>query len=82
MVELKFVVSDVDYEAAIRALTGGGVAGTAAAMATRALSETKKEELAVKYLNGSAVKLSRALENLGASKGIRLKISGAQAKVL
>jgi glutamate-1-semialdehyde aminotransferase len=82
MVELKIVVSDVDYEAVIRALTGGGVAGTAAVMAARALSDTKKEELAVKYLNGSAAKLGRALENLAASKGIRLKIAGAQAKVL
>jgi len=82
MVELKLYVSDVDYEAAIRTLTGGGIAGSAAVMAARALSEAKKEELAVKYLNSSAPKLARALENLAASKGIRLKVSGAQAKAM
>jgi hypothetical protein len=33
----------------------------------------------VKYLNGSAQKLSTMLENGAAQKGVRLKITGAKA---
>ena len=82
MIELKLTVSDVDYEAAIRALTGGGMAGGAAVMAARALPDGKKEELAVKYLNANAPRLEQSLESLASSRGIRLKISGAQAKIV
>lgn len=81
MVELKLYVSDVDYEAALRVLTGGGISGSAAAMAARALPDSAKEELAVKYMNASAAKLEGMLEQAAASKGIRLKITGAQAAI-
>lgn len=82
MIELKLYVSDVDYEAVIKALSGSGIPAGAAAMAVRAMPERAKEELAVKYLNGSARKLETMLENGAAQKGVRLKISGSQATVV
>lgn len=82
MIELKVRVSEVDYEAAIRALIGGGMAGNAAALALRALSEQKKEEMAVKYINNSANQLTKSLEDLAAAKGIGLKVTDAEAKVV
>mgnify|MGYP007102050031 CR=1 FL=1 len=81
MVELKLCVSDVDYDAAIRALSGGGVAGAAAAMAARALSDSAKEEFAVKYINSNARKLESMLETAASKQGIHLRISDAQAVI-
>lgn len=81
MVELKLYVSEVDFDSVIR-LVGGGMMGGVASMAARAMSEGAKEELAVKYINGSARKLEDMLENAAASKGVSLKISGAQASVV
>ena len=82
MIELKLYVSDVDYEAAIQAFAGTGLAGSAAALAARALPDSAKEELAVKYANASAEKLEGMLEAAAERKGIRVKISGAQATVI
>lgn len=82
MVELKLFVSEVDFEAAIKLLAGGGMAGGAAAMAAKALPDSAKEELAVKYLNGSAQKLEWMLENAAAKQGVHLKITGAQAAIV
>jgi glutamate-1-semialdehyde aminotransferase len=79
MIELKLYVSDIDFEAVLKTFAGSGIPGGAAAMAVRALPEKAKEELAVKYLNSSAQKLSDMLENGAAQKGIHLKISGAKA---
>ena len=82
MVELKLYVSEVDYESAIQAFAGTGIAGGAAVMAARALSDSAKEELVVKYLNANAEKLEGMLESAAAGKGIALKITGAQATVI
>ena len=79
MVELKLYVSDVDYESVIQALAGH-LAGPAA-LAARALPDSAKEELGVKYINGNAAKIEGWMETALASKGVRLKISGAQATV-
>ena len=68
MVELKFNVSDVDYDSVLQALAGH-LAGPAL-MAARALPDSAKEELVVRYINTNA-----ALQ----SKGIHARISGAQA---
>lgn len=81
MVELKLYVSDVDFDSVIR-LFGNGMMGGVASMAARAMSENAKEELAVRYLNGSARKLEEMLENAASAKGVRLKISGARASVV
>lgn len=78
MIELKLYVSDIDFEAVLKTFAGSGIPG-GAAMAVRALPEKAKEEMAVKYLNSSAQKLSDMLENGAAQKGIHLKISGAKA---
>ena len=77
MVELKFNVSDVDFESVIQALAGH-LAGPAA-LAARALPDSAKEELVVKYINANAGQLQGWMENALASKGVRMKISGAQA---
>lgn len=81
MVELKLCVSDVDYDAAIKALSGGGMAGAAVAMAAKTLSESAKEEFAVKYINSNARKLESMLETAASKQGIHLRISGAQATI-
>ncbi len=81
MIELKLYVSDVDYDAVLKNLGGGGIAGAAAAMAAKALPDSAKEELAVKYLNGNADKLMAMLENAAAGQGIVLHVSGAQAAI-
>ena len=81
MVELKLCVSDVDYDAAIKALSGGGMAGAAVAMAAKALSDDAKEEFAVKYINNNANKLEATLETAAAKQGIHLRISGAEAAI-
>ena len=81
MIELKLYVSEVDFEAAIQLFAGSGAIGGAAALAARALPAGAKEELAVRYLNASAEKLESMLESAAEKKGVRLKISGAQATV-
>ena len=80
MMELKLMVSEIDYEAVVRLFAGS--LGPTAAAAARMMPESAKEELAVKYLNASAGKLSEKAESMAAEKGIRVKISGAQAKVV
>ena len=81
MIELKLNVSEVDYDAIIQMLSGGGIAAAAAAMAARALPDSAKEEYAVKYINSNAQKLESMLESAAAKQGIRLRVSGAQASV-
>lgn len=80
MVELKFNVSDVDFDSVIQALAGS-LAGPAA-LAARALPDSAKEELVAKYINANAAKLENWIGNAIASKGVKMKISGAQATVL
>ena len=82
MVELKLNVSDVDYDAVVKLLSGGGLAGAAIAMAASALSDDAKEEFAVKYINNNARKLESMLETAAAKQDIHLRISGAQAAVI
>lgn len=80
MIELKLYVSDIDFDSVLR-LFGGGMMGGVASMAARAMPDSAKEELAVKYLNSNAQRLEGMLENAAASKGISLKISGARASI-
>lgn len=80
MIELKLYVSDIDFDSVLR-LFGGGMMGGMASMAVRAMSDSAKEELAVKYLNSNARKLEGMLESAAASKGVSLKISGARASI-
>ena len=82
MVELKLNVSDVDYDAVVKLLSGGGLAGAAIAMAASALSDDAKEEFAAKYINNNAHKLESMLETAAAKQKIHLRISGAQAAVI
>lgn len=83
MVELKLYVSDVDFEALLKLMANGNAAGmAAAAMAARALPDSAKEELAVKYINASSGKLEQMFENAVASKGVRMKITGAMASIV
>lgn len=79
MVELKLLVSEVDYESVIQALAGH-LAGPAV-LAARALPDSAKEELVVKYINSNAGRLEGWMENALASKGVKMKISGAEAAV-
>ncbi len=81
MIELKLRVSEVDFEAAIRLFAGNGISGVAA-MAARALPDSAKEELAVKYLNGSAEKLSSMLETAAKNQGVHLRVTDARAVVV
>ena len=80
MVELKFNVSDVDFESVLAAL-GGGLGGPLAMMA-RALPDSAKEDLVVKYINANASQLESWLENALAAKGVKMRISQAQATKL
>jgi len=82
MIELKLYVSEVDYEAAIQAFAGTGFAGSAAALAAKALPDSAKEELAVKYMNANAEKLESMMAAAAERKGIRMKLSGAQATIV
>lgn len=82
MVELKLNVSEVDFEAAIQLFAGSGMAGGAASMAARLLSDDAKEELAVKYLNANADKLAQMLETAAARKGVHIRVSDAQANIV
>ena len=79
MVELKLYVSDVDFDSVIQALAGH-LAGPAV-LAARALPDNAKEELVVKYINSNSGKIDSWIENALASKGVRMKITGAQATV-
>ena len=79
MIELKLNVSDVDYDAVLRAL--GGAAGAAVSMAARMLPDSAKEDFAVKYINNNAAKLETMLESAAARQGVRLHVTGAQAEV-
>ncbi len=80
MVELRLNVSDVDYEALIRALAGQ-IAGPAL-MAARAMPDSAKEEMVTGYINANAARIERAIEGALASKGLHMKITGAQAKLI
>lgn len=84
MVELKLYVSEVDYEALIQWATGkvSGTGAAAIAMAARALPDRAKEEMAAKYINANSGKIEQMFENAVASKGVRMKISGAEARVV
>ena len=82
MIELKLYVSEVDYEATIQALAGTGFAGSAAVLAAKALPDSAKEELAVKYLNANAEKLESMMADAAGRKGIHMKFSGAQAAIV
>ena len=55
MVELRFNVSDVDFDSVIQALSGR-LAGPVTMMA-RTLPDSAKEELVVKYINANADRL-------------------------
>ena len=77
MIELTLTVSDIDYDALLR--TFGGAVGPAAAAAARLMPDSAREELAVRYLNSNADKLSSRLEAVAAAKGLPLRISGARA---
>ena len=80
MIELKLTVSEVDYDALLSRF--GGSIGGVAAMAARALPTGAKEDMAVKYLNNHADRLSQSLETLAANNGIRVKIASAEAKTV
>ena len=84
MVELKLYVSEVDYEALIKLVTGAsaGTGAAAIAMAARALPDRAKEEMAVKYINASSGKIEHMFENAAAARGVRMKITGAKASVV
>ncbi len=80
MIELKLSVSEIDYDALLSRF--GGSIGGVAAMAARALPTGAKEDMAVKYLNNHADRLSQSLETLAANNGIRVKIASAEAKTI
>lgn len=84
MIELRFSVSEVDYEAVIQAMTGGRPSPMAsmALMAARSMTNSAKEEMLAKYLNANAEYLSRQAESAALSKGVHVKVSGAQALVV
>ena len=82
MVELKMYVSEVDFDAAIRMFAGTGMAGNAAAAAAGLLSDSAKEELAVKYLNANSEKLEAMMEAAAERKGVRVKFTGACASLV
>lgn len=80
MIELKLTIRQVDYDALIARF--GGSLGGVAAMAAKALPQAAKEELAVKYLNANAGKLSQQLENMARQNGIAVTVDSASAKVV
>ena len=84
MIELRFSVSEADYEAMIQALAGGRGSPMAsmAVMAARSMTEAAKEEMLVKYLNANAEHLSRQMESAAGAKGVHVKVSGASASVV
>ncbi len=80
MIELTLTVRDVDYDALIARF--GGSLGGVAAMAAKALPQSAKEELAVKYLNSNAGKLSQKLEDMACQNGVGVTVETAKAKVV
>lgn len=80
MIELTLTVRDVDYDALISRF--GGSLGGVAAMAAKALPQSAKEELAVKYLNANAGKLSQKLEDMARQNGVGVTVETARAKVV
>lgn len=80
MIELTLTVRDVDYDALISRF--GGSLGGMAAMAAKALPQSAKEELAVKYLNANAGKLSQKLEGMARQNGVGVTVASARAKVV
>lgn len=80
MIELTLTVRDVDYDALISRF--GGSLGGMAAMAAKALPQSAKEELAVKYLNANAGKLSQKLEGMARQNGVGVTVETARAKVV
>lgn len=79
MVTLRFSVSDVDFDAVIQALAGH-LAGPVI-LAARAMPDSAKEELVVRYINANAAQIEQWIENALFSKGMRMKITGAQAEM-
>ena len=77
MVELRFTVSDVDYDSVIQALAGH-MAGPAL-MALRSIPDSAKEEMVVRFINANAAALAGQMQSALLSKGVRAAISGAQA---
>lgn len=83
MIELKLYLSDVDYESALKLLASRNIPGiNAIAMGARALPNGAKEDLAVKFINANAGKIQEKIEKTAAKKGVRVKVSGAQATVV
>lgn len=83
MIELRFTVSEVDYDAIIQALAGHMTGPAALAVAAvRTMPDSAKEEMAVRYLNANAGVLSRQLESAAQTQGIHIKVANAQATVL
>ncbi len=80
MIELTLTVRDVDYDALIARF--GGSLGGVAAMAAKALPQSAKEEMAVKYLNSNAGKLSQKLEGMARQNGVGVTVASARAKVV
>ena len=77
MIELKLNVSDVDFDSVIQALAGH-LAGPAA-IAARLVPDSAKEDMVVQYINANSAQLEQMFENALAGKGVKLKVSGAQA---
>ena len=84
MIELRFSISEMDFEAMLRAMTGGqpNPMASMALMAARSMTESAKEEMLTKYLNANAEYLSRQLERAAGAKGVHVKVSGAHASVV
>lgn len=80
MIELTLTVRDVDYDALIARF--GGSLGGVAAMAAKALPQSAKEEMAVKYLNSNVGKLSQKLEGMARQNGVGVTVASARAKVV
>lgn len=80
MIELTLTVRDVDYDALIARFAGS--LGGMATLAAKALPQSAKEELAVKYLNANAGKLSQMLENAARQNGVGVTVGSASAKVV
>ena len=78
MVELRFNVSEVDYDSILQALAGR--LPPPMVMAARAMPDSAKEDMVVKFINANGGQIERWLENTLAANGVRMKISGAQAK--
>lgn len=64
----------------IGAMLANGMPASVAKGMLRALSQEKKEQLAVSLLNSNQRKLISAIENAGAQKGIPLHISQLSAR--